>query len=58
MRKYNKTTHTDDDILKALELISEVCDSLKNKRRIKRAAFSLDTPALRYATCFSNSRLY
>ena len=44
VRKYNKTTHTDDDILKALELISEVCDSLKNKRRIKRAAFSLDTP--------------
>ena len=44
VRAYNKTSHTNDDILNALGLITEVCASLKNKKRVKTAAFSLDSP--------------
>ena len=35
--------HTDEEISKAFEVISEVCDSLKNKRRLEMVTFSLYT---------------
>ena len=43
-RTYERTVYSDGDMKESMVLIDEFCDSLTNKRRMKRLAFSLDSP--------------
>ena len=44
VRSYKRTNFSEEEVVEALRMITEMCDSLKNKRKVQRAAFSLDSP--------------
>ena len=44
MRYYTKRDLSSQAVLEALELITEICDCLQNKKHMKRVALSLEIP--------------